>query len=129
MTLYRKVAGEFVPYSDADEASLRTDGSKLFGNDSGYEVVLSDAEAATIQAEWAANAAKPAPRQLVQKSVIIDRLQAAGLLAKARSALDSADLYTRERWNTRDAIYADDATALALLTAIGADPAVILATE
>jgi hypothetical protein len=68
-------------------------------------------------------------RILVRKSVIVDRLQAAGLLAAARSTLDAADLYTRERWNTRDAIYADDATAITLLTAIGADPAAILAPE
>ncbi len=59
--------------------------------------------------------------------MIVDRLQAAGLLAAARAALDAADLYTRERWNTRDSIYADDQTAVALIEAIGADPADILA--
>lgn len=68
-------------------------------------------------------------RVLVPKSMIIDRLQAAGLLAAARAALDAADLYTRERWNTRDAVYADDATAIALLEAIGADPDQILTPE
>jgi len=68
-------------------------------------------------------------RVLVPKSKVVDRLQAAGMLEAARAALDSADLYARERWNTRDAIYTDDETALALLNAIGADPAVILASE
>jgi hypothetical protein len=68
-------------------------------------------------------------RRLVRASVIVDRLQAAGLLAAARAALDAADLYTRERWNAREAIYADDPTAIALLHAIGADPAAILAPE
>jgi hypothetical protein len=63
---------------------------------------------------------------LVPKTKIIDRLQAAGLLEAARAALDTADLYTRERWNVRDAIYSDDPTATALLAAIGADPADIL---
>jgi hypothetical protein len=59
--------------------------------------------------------------------VIVDRLQAAGNLPAARAALDAADLYTRERWSAREAIYADDPTAIALLQAIGADPEAILA--
>ena len=67
------------------------------------------------------------PYHLVPTRTIVDRLQAAGKLAAARAALDAADLYTRERWNHRDAIYADDPAALALLNAISADPAVILA--
>ncbi len=71
----------------------------------------------------------PAERRLVSKATIVDRLQAAGKLDAARAALDAQDLYTRERWNSRSAIYADDVTAIALLQAIGADPAVILAPE
>ncbi|HKH34649.1 MAG TPA: hypothetical protein VKA80_10895, partial [Beijerinckiaceae bacterium] len=61
------------------------------------------------------------------KRVIVDRLQAAGKLAAARTALDAQDLYTQERWNAREAILANDPTAVALLAAIGADPAAILA--
>ena len=72
-------------------------------------------------------AAQPPRRRLVPRSLIVDRLAAAGKLAMARAALDAADLHTRERWNTRAAIYADDAAALALLQAIGADPDMILA--
>lgn len=68
-----------------------------------------------------------APRALVPKAMIVDRLHAAGKLEAARAALDAADLYVRERWNTRDAIYADDEAAIALLGSIGADPAEILA--
>jgi hypothetical protein len=68
-------------------------------------------------------------RVLVPKLKIVDRLQAAGKLEAARAALDSANLYTRERWNTRDSIYADDESAIALLNAIGADPGTILAPE
>jgi hypothetical protein len=68
-------------------------------------------------------------RILVPKRIIIDRLQAAGKLDAARAALDAADLYTRERWNTRDAIYADDAQAIALLVAIGVEPTAILTAE
>ncbi len=74
-------------------------------------------------------AANVPPYHLVPKRKIVDRLAAAGKLDAARAALDAADLYTRERWNTRDAIYSDDKTALALLKAIGADPATILAPE
>lgn len=104
-----------------------------------------DGETLQLPANWLANATlqeleefgiiyeefpdpEPEPiRRLVQKSVIVDRLQEAGLLAAARTALDQADLYTQERWNARDSIYADDPTAFALLVAIGADPNKILA--
>ena len=72
---------------------------------------------------------KEVVRRLLPKHVIIERLHAAGKLTAARAALDAADLYTRERWNTREVIFADDPTALALLNAIGADTAVIMAEE
>jgi hypothetical protein len=84
---------------------------------------------------WVAkgNVADPAdvpivPRRLVPKSTIIDRLNAAGKLVAASAALN-ANLYTRERWYAPDrpAVYADDPEVLALLAAIGADPAVVLA--
>lgn len=67
-------------------------------------------------------------RRMVQKSVIVTRLQEAGLLQAASDAL-AGDLYARERWYAADksAIYADDPEAVALLEAIGADPEVILA--
>lgn len=73
----------------------------------------------------------PVPeRRMVRKSLIIERLNTAGKLSAASSALN-ADLYRRERWYASDhsAIYADDAEALALLNAIGADPLVIMAVE
>ena len=66
-------------------------------------------------------------RRLVPCAMIVDRLQAAGKLAAARAALDAADLYLQERWNARNAIYADDATTISFLRAIGADPDAILA--
>ncbi|MER8806016.1 hypothetical protein [Mesorhizobium australicum] len=65
------------------------------------------------------------PPRLVPKRVIIDRLQASGLLDAAKAAIDAADLYTQERWNSRTDIFATDPTALAMLLAIGGDPAVI----
>lgn len=71
-------------------------------------------------------APKLSPR-LVLKRVIVDRLYAAGKLAAARAALDAQPLYTRERWNSRDAIYANDPDTIALLKAIGADVEATLA--
>jgi hypothetical protein len=69
----------------------------------------------------------PDPHRLVPKSVIIDRLNAAGLLQAASTALN-ADLYTRERWYAADraCVYADDPLVIGLLQSIGADPSVIL---
>lgn len=72
-------------------------------------------------------AANVAPYHLVPKRLIVDRLYAAEKLDAARAALDSADLYLRERWNTREMIFADDPSARDLLLAIGADPEAILA--
>lgn len=70
----------------------------------------------------------PLTRRLVSKSLIIDRLNAAGKLTAAKAALDS-NLYARERWYAPDkpAIHADDPEALTLLTGIGADVDAILA--
>ena len=69
----------------------------------------------------------PAPRRLIEKGVIVERLIAAGKIEAARAALAQISVADQERWNAKPAVYADDARALALLRAIGADPAVILA--
>lgn len=71
---------------------------------------------------------EPEPR-LVRKALIIDRLNTAGKLAAAYDILQSASLYDRQRWESRDAIYYNDPTLVAALTAAGADPAAILAPE
>lgn len=71
---------------------------------------------------------EPAPR-LVRKSLIIDRLHDAGKLDAAYAVLQSAPLYDRQRWETRDSVYFNDPTLLAALSAVGADPDVILAPE
>ena len=78
------------------------------------------------EAAYLASVPSPPARRLVSKALIVDRLQAAGLLDKAVAALARADIYTRERWNARIFIYADDPTAITLLESIGADPNVIL---
>lgn len=70
----------------------------------------------------------PQQRATIPKSIIIERLHAAGKLAAAKAALDS-NLLLRERWYAPDrpAVNADDPDTIALLQAIGADPKVILA--
>jgi hypothetical protein len=88
---------------------------------------LTPEQNAMLDAAIAAHDPDARPPALVPKRVIVDRLQAAGKLAAARTALDAQDLYSQERWNARDAILANDPTAVALLAAIGADPAAILA--
>ena len=83
-------------------------------------------------ARWGVNVVEvpdeqPEPsRRLVQKIIIIERLNDLGLLETARIAMDSADLLTRERWNARTEFYADDAETIAFLKSIGADPTQVL---
>lgn len=68
------------------------------------------------------------PKRTVPKSVIVSRLIAAGKIVTAKAALE-ADPAAWARWVAPDhpAINHDDADAIALLVAIGADPDVILA--
>ena len=63
-------------------------------------------------------------RRLVPKSLIIARLTDAQLDA----ALALMTTRQKERWRAPDhpAVYADDPEAVALLTAVGADPALVL---
>jgi hypothetical protein len=65
--------------------------------------------------------------RLILKSVIVDRLHRKNLLLAAFETMNAQDIYTQQRWLTRNAIYADDPTAVAFLRAIGADPDEILA--
>ncbi len=71
---------------------------------------------------------EPEPR-LVLKRLIIDRLHETGKLKEAFAALHSASLYDQQRWLTRDSIYYNDPTMLAMLNAIGADPEIIMAPD
>lgn len=98
----------------------------LYKNVGGEQVAMSPEEEAATLAEWEANAPQPV-RRLVSKGVIVERLITAGKIEAARAALAQLSVADRERWNAKPAVYADDPRALALLRAIGADPAVILA--
>ena len=71
--------------------------------------------------------APPAPPVYVSRYVVVQRLDAAGLLADAHTALEAASLSVRMRWEAATEIAVDDPDAHALLASIGADPAVILA--
>lgn len=71
----------------------------------------------------------PTSPVFVTKATIIERLQAAGKLSAFRTAMDSATLLQRERWNAAHQIPDNNAAFVALLNGIGADPAVILAPE
>lgn len=100
---------------------------------------LPDDVRAKIDTEWTpevvatyiAETTKAEPedgKRLVPKSVIVSRLIAAGKIGAAYQALNSKPEYWA-RWvaSDRPAINHDDPDALALLTAIGADPETILA--
>lgn len=104
------------------------DGAKLIATARANIGDVYDAKRGGFPADLDYTEPEEAPeRRLVPKRIIIDRLHEAGLLDRARKALDAAPLYTRERWNARDAVYADDPDSIGFLRAIGADPDVILA--
>ena len=72
---------------------------------------------------------EPPPRRYVRKLLILDRLSDAGLFDAAFAALGGPGEVGYERWQAASEIAADDAQVRGLLTAIGADPDVILAPE
>lgn len=70
---------------------------------------------------------EPASRE-VRKLLIVDRLDAGGLLDAAMQALAS-DPKAKFRWDAAVSVRSDDAQVRALLAAIGADPDEYLAPE
>lgn len=101
----------------------------------GVLVPLTEVEIAARAAEEAAWAGRTV-RWEVPQLVVVTRLVAAGKLRNALAALKmdapadtltDADLVLRERWRAAGTLYSDDPDAVAFLTAIGADPAAILA--
>jgi hypothetical protein len=87
------------------------------------QVRPSDAE---ILAEVARLASLP-PRYKVRKSTIISRLTDAQL----SQAISMLTVRQQERWRAPDqpAVNADDAETIAIVKAVGADPAVVMAPE
>lgn len=102
-----------LPFSWSDDGTI-----------TGRENLTSDQNAA-LDAVLAAHNPDALPRRLVAKSTIIARLTDAQLAA-AVAAMTPRQLL---QWNAADkpAVYADDAGTVTLITAIGADPAVVLA--
>lgn len=118
-----------------------------FVNSAGDAAVIETAEAGAIAASvedtpalWAALLAwrdaggtiapyqpPPAPRRLVDKGTITERIIAAGKLDAALAALRALPIEDQQRWTNKTAVYADDARARGLLERIGLDPDVILA--
>lgn len=68
------------------------------------------------------------PPRYVPKLVVLDRLVDAGLAHAALDAL-AADRIIQARWDASTTVRTDDHDVLGLLTAIGADLAIILAPE
>jgi hypothetical protein len=68
------------------------------------------------------------PYHSVSSALIVDRLKAAGVFEVAYAALhNNPDQFAR--FYTRGYIHADNVEARAFLTAVGADPDIILAPE
>jgi hypothetical protein len=69
------------------------------------------------------------PRSMVAKSVVQSRIIDAGKMADAKALLDANPVYFA-RWFAPDhpSVYCDDPDAMALVTALGLDPTVILAS-
>jgi hypothetical protein len=74
----------------------------------------------------------PPPRTLIRKSTVIRRCHEAGVLAAVMAILDHpSNAYAKARWWAPDwpEVFADDPEMVAMLTAVGADVAVITAPE
>lgn len=71
----------------------------------------------------------PPPPHKVLRGTIVDRLIAAGLDDEAEAALTLAGAQTRRRWESRWWVWSNDPDAVAIMTVIGADAAVILAPD
>jgi len=69
----------------------------------------------------------PAPRRLVEKGVIVERLIAARKLEAALAALATLPIEDQQRWANKVAVYADDPRARGLIAAIGLNPDEVLA--
>lgn len=127
MTLYRKIAGTFTPVSDAEEATIRdaivADGSSgpLLFNDSGFECVHSDEEAAAVRAEWAAALEARAafvPRTVLRRQFLI-ALRRMGLRAAVDAAVANAGGETQDTYDNALNFERDHPMLLAMAQSLG----------
>lgn len=84
------------------------------------EVQFTEDEEAQWTADQEALASRPAPRRLIKKSIVQERVNAIGKLGTVLTALNAEPLYFA-RWFAPDwpNVYADDEGLLAVLTAVG----------
>ncbi|MDX8534274.1 hypothetical protein RFM41_24430 [Mesorhizobium sp. VK25A] len=82
----------------------------------------------TENPDWVLENPAPAPRPTALKSIVQARIIAAGKMGDAYAALITNPIYFA-RWFAPDhpVVYCDDPDAVSLVTALGLDPAVILA--
>lgn len=66
------------------------------------------------------------PKEKLNKRVVVERLNKAGLLAQAFTALGGPGALAYERWSASTEVDPDNADVLALLNGIGADVSIIL---
>jgi hypothetical protein len=97
------------------------------GPEGAIEVPDAPSDATQIWSGTAWSAA-PVDRQMVLKSIVQARIIDAGKMGQAYAALTSNPVYFA-RWFAPDrpSVYCDDPDAVALVTALGLDPAIILA--
>lgn len=77
-----------------------------------------------------ASVTDPAPTSwTVARTTIIDRLQTAGKMAAAKTALGASSAYQQERWYATQRFLNNDSALVTLLNGISADPNTILAIE
>lgn len=109
---YSSAAGGYVDVSEADPQRITR--------------IRTEAELVAVLRE-----ANVPPYHRVSKSTIIARLTDQQLAAAAQAFGMPGNLRLRERWYATDqpAINANDPESVALVQAIGADPAIVLAPE
>lgn len=85
----------------------------------------------TVSSGWTWNGVTFSPpsadHRLVPLAAVVTRIIAHGHLAAVQAALASDETLRTRLSNVQEGIYSDDADARAFLTAVGADPDVILA--
>jgi|SRR5581483_6700579 len=90
-----------------------------------YQASATAAQRAQCE-QIAANFVLPPPTWQVPTVIVVQRLQAAGLLSAADAVLNQ-NVLMHATFYTMGTIASDDVNAIAFLKSIGADPAVILA--
>jgi len=85
--LFQKIDNTFVEMTPEAEATARADPNSLFGNDSGFEILLPAQDALAIRAQWGANAvAAQTAAVAVESTNVVRRSYVAQLKGQAVTA-------------------------------------------